>query len=150
MSDDIVGAEAIMYRMSDDGVGAEAIMRGEEILYIYFVFLVYFYQEYQVKQQQPQMVVWNIAKYNELETQDESQEETGWKLVYGDVFRAPPHATLFCVQVALGEKLFAMTLVTMIFAFLGFLSPANRVGLMTTMFLIWLNVVCLQKHEKSW
>ena len=24
--------------MSDDGVGAEAIMRGEEILYIYFIF----------------------------------------------------------------------------------------------------------------
>ena len=38
MSDDGVGTEAIMDRMSVDGVGAEAIMRGEEILYIYFIF----------------------------------------------------------------------------------------------------------------
>ena len=95
------------------------------------------------------MVVWNIAKYNELETQDEAQEETGWKLVHGDVFRAPPHAGLLCVYVGSGVQLFAMTLVTMIFALLGFLSPANRVGLMTAMLLLWLNVVCLQKHEKS-
>ena len=79
----------------------------------------------------------DIAKYNELETQDEAQEETGWKLVHGDVFRAPPHAGLLCVYVGSGVQLFAMTLVTMIFALLGFLSPANRGGLMTAMLLLW-------------
>ncbi|KAL8506367.1 hypothetical protein ACS0TY_017300 [Phlomoides rotata] len=31
----------------------------------------------------------DIANYNQLETQNEAQEETGWKLVHGDVFRAP-------------------------------------------------------------
>ena len=30
----------------------------------------------------------DIANYNQLETQDEAQEETGWKLLHGDVFRA--------------------------------------------------------------
>ncbi|KAG2305685.1 hypothetical protein Bca52824_025433 [Brassica carinata] len=31
----------------------------------------------------------DISNYNQLETQDEAQEETGWKLVHGDVFRPP-------------------------------------------------------------
>ncbi|GLJ13943.1 hypothetical protein SUGI_0222870 [Cryptomeria japonica] len=79
----------------------------------------------------------DISKYNQLETQDEAQEETGWKLVHGDVFRAPAHASLLCVYVGTGVQFFGMTLVTMIFAMFGFLSPSNRGGLMTAMLLLW-------------
>ena len=79
----------------------------------------------------------DIANYNQLETQDEAQEETGWKLVHGDVFRAPINYGLLCVYVGTGVQIFAMTLVTMIFALLGFLSPSNRGGLMTAMVLLW-------------
>ncbi|KAL3687669.1 hypothetical protein R1sor_013978 [Riccia sorocarpa] len=79
----------------------------------------------------------DISKYNQLETQDEAQEETGWKLVHGDVFRPPTNAGLLCVYVGTGVQFFGMTLVTMIFAVLGFLSPANRGGLMTAMLLLW-------------
>ena len=63
------------------------------------------------------------------------QEETGWKLVHGDVFRPPNNAGLLCVYVGTGVQFFGMTLITMIFAVLGFLSPANRGGLMTAMLL---------------
>ena len=31
----------------------------------------------------------DISNYNQLDTQDEAQEETGWKLLHGDVFRPP-------------------------------------------------------------
>ncbi|CAN1286635.1 Transmembrane 9 superfamily member 7 [Linum perenne] len=79
----------------------------------------------------------DIANYNQLETQDEAQEETGWKLVHGDVFRAPANAGLLCVYLGTGVQIFGMTLVTMIFALLGFLSPSNRGGLMTAMVLLW-------------
>eukprot|EP00250_Pteridium_aquilinum_P014741 c22170_g2_i1 orf=115-1797(+) len=79
----------------------------------------------------------DISKYNDLETQDEAQEETGWKLVHGDVFRPPTHAGLLCVYVGSGVQFFGMTLVTMVFALLGFLSPSNRGGLMTAMLLLW-------------
>eukprot|EP00252_Welwitschia_mirabilis_P005190 TRINITY_DN1567_c0_g1_i4.p1 TRINITY_DN1567_c0_g1~~TRINITY_DN1567_c0_g1_i4.p1 ORF type:complete len:644 (+),score=82.99 TRINITY_DN1567_c0_g1_i4:273-2204(+) len=79
----------------------------------------------------------DISKYNQLETQDEAQEETGWKLVHGDVFRPPPQSSLLCVYVGTGVQFFGMTLVTMIFAMLGFLSPSNRGGLMTAMVLLW-------------
>ncbi|URE21445.1 transmembrane 9 superfamily member [Musa troglodytarum] len=79
----------------------------------------------------------DIANYNQLETQEEAQEETGWKLVHGDVFRPPVNSGLLCVYVGTGVQFFGMTLVTMIFALLGFLSPSNRGGLMTAMVLLW-------------
>ncbi|KAE8731664.1 Transmembrane 9 superfamily member 9 [Hibiscus syriacus] len=37
------------------------------------------------------------TRYNELEAQEEAQEETGWKLVHGDVFRPPSNSDLLCV-----------------------------------------------------
>ncbi|XP_061365245.1 transmembrane 9 superfamily member 8-like isoform X2 [Gastrolobium bilobum] len=79
----------------------------------------------------------DIAKYNELETQEEAQEETGWKLVHGDVFRPPNNSDLLCVYVGTGVQFFGMALVTMMFAILGFLSPSNRGGLMTVMLMLW-------------
>ncbi|ONK78845.1 uncharacterized protein A4U43_C01F160 [Asparagus officinalis] len=79
----------------------------------------------------------DISKYNQLETQEEAQEETGWKLVHGDVFRPPSNSDLLCVYVGTGVQFFGMLLVTMMFAVLGFLSPSNRGGLMTAMLLLW-------------
>lgn len=79
----------------------------------------------------------DISKYNQLETQEEAQEETGWKLVHGDVFRPPINSDLLCVYVGTGVQFFGMTVVTMTFAVLGFLSPSNRGGLMTAMLLLW-------------
>ncbi|EEF46872.1 transmembrane 9 superfamily member 8 [Ricinus communis] len=79
----------------------------------------------------------DISKYNELETQEEAQEETGWKLVHGDVFRPPSNSDLLCVYVGTGVQFLGMTLVTMMFAILGFLSPSNRGGLMTAMLLLY-------------
>ncbi|KAL7165937.1 hypothetical protein ACSBR2_036745 [Camellia fascicularis] len=79
----------------------------------------------------------DISRYNELETQEEAQEETGWKLVHGDVFRPPNNSDLLCVYAGTGVQFFGMMLVTMIFAILGFLSPSNRGGLMTAMLLLW-------------
>ncbi|GAB2215867.1 hypothetical protein Droror1_Dr00020272 [Drosera rotundifolia] len=79
----------------------------------------------------------DISRYNELETQEEAQEETGWKLVHGDVFRPPIHSDLLCVHAGTGVQCLGMMLVMMMFAVLGFLSPSNRGGLMTAMLFLW-------------
>ncbi|PUZ59742.1 hypothetical protein GQ55_4G066900 [Panicum hallii var. hallii] len=79
----------------------------------------------------------DISKYNQLEDQEDAQEETGWKLVHGDVFRPPVNADLLCVYVGTGVQFFGMLLVTLLFAILGLLSPSNRGGLMTAMLLLW-------------
>ncbi|KAM1006303.1 hypothetical protein ACFX2A_003072 [Malus domestica] len=72
-----------------------------------------------------------------LSGMEETQEETGWKLVHGDVLRASNNSELLCVYVGTGAQFFGMILVTMIFAVLGFLSPSNRGSLMTAMLLFF-------------
>ena len=79
----------------------------------------------------------DISRYNDLETAEEAAEETGWKLVHGDVFRSPPHASWLAVAVGTGSQLFSMTVITTAFAALGFLSPANRGGLTTAGLLVF-------------
>jgi len=80
----------------------------------------------------------DLARYNnEQMSEEEQKEETGWKLIHGDVFRPPAHGGWFAVLVGTGAQIFAMTLITLVFAALGFLSPANRGGLMTALLLLF-------------
>lgn len=80
----------------------------------------------------------DITTYNEMQTVEEAQEESGWKLVHGDVFRPPEFSPmLLSVLAGTGVQIFAMTLSTMTFALLGFLSPANRGGLLTALLLLF-------------
>ncbi|GAU91034.1 hypothetical protein RvY_03364-2 [Ramazzottius varieornatus] len=82
----------------------------------------------------------DIARYNQLENSDDAQEEYGWKLIHGDVFRAPHKGMLLSVFVGSGTQVLIMTLVTLVFACFGFLSPANRGALMTCAMFVY---VCL-------
>ncbi|GMI51259.1 hypothetical protein ScalyP_jg5906 [Parmales sp. scaly parma] len=81
----------------------------------------------------------DINEYNRNLTDEEKAEEredSGWKLVHADVFRPPTqHPMLFCVFVGAGTQFVMMTCVTMVFACLGFLSPARR-GSMVMMLLV--------------
>lgn len=79
----------------------------------------------------------DIARYNELDLTEEVQEDSGWKLVHGDVFRPPKHRMLLSVLVGTGAQLFGMAGVTLLFALLGFLSPSNRGALSTVMLLVF-------------
>ena len=44
----------------------------------------------------------DIARYNTDEDLEDSIEETGWKLVHGDVFRPPLHSRLFAAIIGSG------------------------------------------------
>ncbi|KAK7792078.1 hypothetical protein R5R35_003551 [Gryllus longicercus] len=73
----------------------------------------------------------DIARYNADEGPEEAIEETGWKLVHGDVFRPPRYPRLFAAVIGSGIQIFFMALITIFFAMLGMLSPASRGALMT-------------------
>ena len=80
----------------------------------------------------------DIIKYNkQIDGTDEDDaesalEEFGWKLVHGDVFRAPRWPMLLSVLLGIGVQLLIMAGLTLLLACLGFLSPANRGALMTS------------------
>jgi transmembrane 9 superfamily protein 2/4 len=92
----------------------------------------------------------DIARYNRLDQlnledlsgtsalmEDGVQEDSGWKLVHGDVFRTPSHPLLLSVFLGNGAQLFVMAGFTIAFALLGFLSPSNRGSLGTIMVLLY-------------
>jgi transmembrane 9 superfamily protein 2/4 len=79
----------------------------------------------------------DFRRYNQIDPNEEA-EETGWKLVHGDVFRPPSRPMLLSVLVGSGVQVFGMTVVTLVFAVLGFLSPANRGGLMTSVIVLFI------------
>ncbi|XP_072267780.1 transmembrane 9 superfamily member 2 [Pyxicephalus adspersus] len=79
----------------------------------------------------------DIARYNQMDSAEDAQEEFGWKLVHGDVFRPPRKGMLLSVFLGSGAQILIMTFVTLFFACLGFLSPANRGALMTCAVVLW-------------
>ncbi|KAL1632988.1 Transmembrane 9 superfamily member 1 [Diplodia seriata] len=91
----------------------------------------------------------DIARYNRLEqfaledlsgtsvVEEGVQEDSGWKLVHGDVFRPPKNPLFLSVLIGNGAQLFMMAGFTIVFALLGFLSPSNRGSLGTVMLLLY-------------
>ena len=80
----------------------------------------------------------DIARYNEEQTVEEAQEESGWKLVHGDVFRPPSFSPmLLAVYTGSGLQIIMCTIVLIFVAILGVLSPANPGALMTAMLLLF-------------
>merc|ERR1719329_935155 len=77
----------------------------------------------------------DIAKYNDLATDD--AEESGWKLVHGDVFRKPPHSKFLAVCVGTGIQLLACSCITLSFSAIGFLSPVHRGSILQGMLLLF-------------
>jgi transmembrane 9 superfamily protein 2/4 len=84
----------------------------------------------------------DIHRYNRVgqdeEAMAEDREEFGWKLVHADVFRAPnTNPLLLAVFCGTGAQLLCMTLLTIIFSAIGFLSPSSRGSLLMAQLLFY-------------
>jgi len=82
----------------------------------------------------------DVSFYNRVLTEEErleEKDESGWKLLHGDVFRSPPLVMLFSVLVGNATQIFGMSCTTLVFAALGFLSPANRGSLMIALIVLF-------------
>jgi len=89
----------------------------------------------------------DIALYNEIV--DESTEETGWKLVHGDVFRKPIHSKMLAVSAGTGVQLLICVCVTLVFSALGFLSPVHRGSILQGMLLLFSFAGCLGGYTSA-
>lgn len=79
----------------------------------------------------------HVANGSSSPYDDNIQEDSGWKLVHGDVFRSPQQPLMLSVLAGNGAQLFMMTGFTIAFALLGFLSPSNRGSLGSVMILLY-------------
>jgi hypothetical protein len=77
----------------------------------------------------------DCSRYMKAE-EDDLEDESGWKLVHGDVFRFPTNKTLLCAALGSGSQLLALTCAILIMALSDAFHAGAR-GAMYTAFIIW-------------
>lgn len=93
----------------------------------------------------------DITRYNKLDQfalsdmsgdhtlpDDDVQDDSGWKLIHGDVFRPPSYPLVLSILTGNGTQLFLMAGFTIALAGLGFLSPSNRGALGSVTILLYI------------
>mmetsp|Transcript_124630 Transcript_124630/g.349041 ORF Transcript_124630/g.349041 Transcript_124630/m.349041 type:complete len:752 (+) Transcript_124630:99-2354(+) len=80
----------------------------------------------------------DIAGYNELQTIEEAQEETGWKLVHGDVFRPPSYSPmLLSVLVGTGAQIGCSFVFALLLSILKVTNSMNKGQVLTSLILLY-------------
>jgi transmembrane 9 superfamily protein 2/4 len=83
----------------------------------------------------------DIAGYNALQTLEEAQEETGWKLVHGDVFRPPQnYQLLLCALIGTGAQIGSAIFMMLLASMLRMLNPLKKGQALTAVVLLY--VLC--------
>ncbi|GAB4818902.1 hypothetical protein N2152v2_005948 [Parachlorella kessleri] len=95
----------------------------------------------------------DLQRYEQLLVDSGSNadvEESGWKMVSGDVFRTPSSPLSLCVQVGSGVQILIAGFITLFFAALGFLSPASRGSLLTALLVMYLLLAVAAGYTAVW
>ena len=79
----------------------------------------------------------DFSKYVEVDEEDIVEEEPGWKLIHGDVFRAPKVLSLFCALVGSGAQIFSTMFILLLCVIMGAFKLTKRGALLTAMILIY-------------
>jgi len=83
----------------------------------------------------------DIAGYNEMQTLEDQQDETGWKLVHGDVFRPPQFSPMFLsIMVGTGAQIGLAFGLAMILAMCNITNSMRKGQILTSMILLY--VLC--------
>merc|ERR1712127_653628 len=83
----------------------------------------------------------DINGYNAIlfdEEIDEEIEETGWKLIHADVFRAPDYPLMYSMANGSGIQICLAVFSTLIVALMGLLNPSRRGSLLTCIMVVYM------------
>jgi len=79
----------------------------------------------------------DFTRYMDVEEDEMGEEESGWKLIHGDVFRFPDHISLFSALVGSGGQLLCTTFLLLFCALTGFFRPTKRGAILTAMIVLY-------------
>ena len=80
----------------------------------------------------------DISAYNEMAVLDDGSEETGWKLVHGDVFRPPTnHPLVLSVVIGTGAQIGSATFLTLLAATLKLVNPVKKGQTLTAVLVLY-------------
>jgi len=69
--------------------------------------------------------------------------------IHGDILKKPRCPIIFSVLIGSGVQILSMTILTLVFALFGFLSPANRGGLMTALIVLFVLMGLLAGYSST-
>lgn len=78
-----------------------------------------------------------LAIILEIDEDELTKEETGWKMIHGDVFRCPPYANLFSALMGSGAQIFFTILLLLTSVVLGVFKATRRCVLLTAVIVIY-------------
>lgn len=79
----------------------------------------------------------DFSRLMEVDEEEIGDEETGWKMIHGDVFRSPQLLSLFSAFIGSGAQIFFTVLVNLCCVLLGVYEPTKRGSILTSMILIY-------------
>ena len=79
----------------------------------------------------------DFTRYARGDEEDDDEEETGWKLVHGDVFRLPPATSVFCAFIGTGTQLFSLVIFLLLLAIMNMFYPGNRGAMYTAAIVLY-------------
>ena len=80
----------------------------------------------------------DLSKYaRSAQDLEDDEEETGWKLVHGDVFRLPPNVSIFCAYVGTGVQLLSLSFFMLVLAVMNMFYPGNRGAMYTAAIVLY-------------
>lgn len=79
----------------------------------------------------------DFSRYMEVDEDELTEEESGWKMIHGDVFRPPPFLNFYCAFIGAGAQIFGTVLILLICVLIGAFKVTKRGALLTSMILIY-------------
>lgn len=79
----------------------------------------------------------DFSRYMEVDDQAIDEEESGWKLIHGDVFRFPEFSDVFCAAVGTGMQLIITSLALFAFALTGIVSTTRRGSILAAVIVLY-------------
>jgi hypothetical protein len=85
------------------------------------------------------IIIMRVLKsdYTRYNDEEQDEEDYGWKLVHGDVFRFPPNKNLFCAFVGVGAQFLCISLGILLLALVGMFYPGSRGTLYTAAIVLY-------------
>lgn len=79
----------------------------------------------------------DFSRYMEVDEQAMDEEESGWKLIHGDVFRFPDLPDVFCAAVGTGIQLICTSVSLFVLALTGIVSTTRRGSILSALIVLY-------------
>eukprot|EP00752_Nemacystus_decipiens_P008579 g7660.t1 len=79
----------------------------------------------------------DFTRYMDGDEDDIGEEESGWKLIHGDVFRFPSHVNMFAALTGAGAQLCVVTISLLLCALMGVFRPTKRGSILTCILVLY-------------